>query len=216
MPLIFRHLAAAVLPLSATTAGILAVGIAEQLPRGPSAIAATPAIVKPLEPVPGVVANLPRGARRATVQPVDRRSAAGTGFSFEAASPPSTSTGPATPPTTTSQAPSLPRSSRKPLPSEPAAPLTPPVAPVTTTGDVVATPQATPSRHSATVRGFGALSEATTAALTRGPKAAEKRAEQAARQAEKDSKKQAADDAKDPGAVNVLAVASPTGTATEP
>ena len=36
MPLIFRHLAAAVLPLSATAAGILAVGIAVQLPRGPA------------------------------------------------------------------------------------------------------------------------------------------------------------------------------------
>ncbi len=38
MPLIFRHLAAAVLPLSATAAGILAVGIAVQLPRGPAPV----------------------------------------------------------------------------------------------------------------------------------------------------------------------------------
>ena len=50
MPLIFRHLAAAVLPLSATAAGILAVGIAVQLPRGPSPVISAPPVVSPLEP----------------------------------------------------------------------------------------------------------------------------------------------------------------------
>ena len=63
MPLIIRHLAAAVLPLSATAAGILAVGIAVQLPEAPSTVAASPPMVRPLEPVPGVVARL-SAARR--------------------------------------------------------------------------------------------------------------------------------------------------------
>ena len=74
MPLILRHLAAAVLPLSATAAGILAVGIAVQLPRAPSPVAALPPVVSPLEPVPGVVAQLPPGTRRAPALVIVQRS----------------------------------------------------------------------------------------------------------------------------------------------
>ena len=63
MPLILRHFAAAVLPLSATAAGILAVGIAVELPRGPSPFVAAPPVVSPLEPSPGSSPTSRRGRR---------------------------------------------------------------------------------------------------------------------------------------------------------
>ena len=74
MPLIIRHLAAAVLPLSATAAGILAVGIAVQLPDAPSTVAASPPMVRPLEPVPGVVAQLSAARTRTSARAIVRRS----------------------------------------------------------------------------------------------------------------------------------------------
>ena len=75
MPLIFRHLAAAVLPLSATAAGILAVGTAVQLPRGPAPVISAPSVISPLEPAPGVVARLPPVVR-VPARPVEQASAA--------------------------------------------------------------------------------------------------------------------------------------------
>jgi len=191
MPLIIRHLAAAVLPLSATAAGILAVGIAVQLPRGPSAVAALPAVVSPLEPVPGVVAHLPPGTRRAPLPVIISPSVfQATPVAAAAGSPSSVSTAPTRAgrsgtPASASQFPSLPRTGREPSPAEEAAPLTPPVVPAPTTATPVVV-QPEESAGSGTTAGrLTTVARVPTAPVTalKSAKHAGKRAEHAAKKA---------------------------------
>lgn len=213
MPQIFRHLAAAVLPLSATAAGILAVGIAVQLPRGPSAIVSAPPVVSPLEPTPAVVAHLPSTTKRPVPPTVARQSALTTQSSgvvttatSQSSAPSAPAAAPPTEPTTSStQQPSLPRSTRKPRVAEEAAALTPPVA-VQPTATLVAMqksttptkPAAAPSRRLASLAGVTQTSSAAGApGAKEADKCAEKAAKKAAGQARKDAKKPIADPAED-------------------
>jgi hypothetical protein len=63
MPLLLRHLAAAVLPLASAAAGIVAVGIAVQLPSGPPAHVSVPLVQAPVSPEQAVRSGLRPTAR---------------------------------------------------------------------------------------------------------------------------------------------------------
>ena len=63
VPLLFRHLAAAFLPLAAVAAGVLAVGLAVQVPTGPSSAVGVPSVMLPGQPAPEVLAPPARAPR---------------------------------------------------------------------------------------------------------------------------------------------------------
>ena len=151
--MLFRHLAAAVLPLAATAAGVLAVGLAVQMPRGPSSAVAVPGVVLPGQPAAEVVASPARkpGHEGSRVAPSVAR----------ISSPPPAAVGqptadhapsPIAPKHATVSIgrvrPSLPRPATKPVPAEEAAPLTPPVAATTPSTQA---PAPAPTTETATV-----------------------------------------------------------------
>ena len=170
MPLSFRHLAAAFLPLAATVAGILAVTIAVQLPTGPSSAVPVPAVVLPASPAPSVVAHLPSGRARSPAPVISSVAEHFPGAGHGSASPvtaplavattaPRAASKPQAKPTL-----SLPRPSRKPRPSDEAAAPPPPIAPVapaTPAPVAVAEPAvSTPARSTSSSSARVALAEA--------------------------------------------------------
>jgi len=133
MPLLFRHLAAAALPLASTTAGIVAVGIAMHLPAGLSGHISVQAVIPPVRAAAPVVARVAPRRERTPVRP--KRTPSPTRAPVVAPAPVPRVAGPVTVVAT----PGPPeRSPRMPLPPDEAAPLTPPVPPVPT-------PQPTPA-----------------------------------------------------------------------
>ena len=128
MPLFLRHLAAVLLPLASTTAGIVAVGVALHVPVGPPGRVAVPAAELPVGTVEPVVARpVPRpppkpNPRAVVPQPRSTpvRAQGGT-----RAPPPRLGGAPAAV-AAVSSGPA--RRSGRPLPPDEAAPLTPPVA----------------------------------------------------------------------------------------
>src|SRR4051794_29622368 len=124
MPLL-RHLAATILPLASTAAGIVAVGVAVQFPAGPAERISVPNVASATAPRPAIVSRVAPAPPRVTVR-LPTRSVVRASRPFVVVTP-----GPAAVPAAVAdESASFPVSNRNPLlPEDEAAPLTPPVAP---------------------------------------------------------------------------------------
>jgi len=130
MPLLLRHLAAAVLPLAAATAGVVAVGIAVHLPAGLLGHVSVQAVVPPVGAAASVVARVGPGRERRPARPTPPPSP--TRAPLAARAPFTRVAGSITvaAPAAVGATPEPPEPSpQRPLPPDEAAPLMPPVAP---------------------------------------------------------------------------------------